>query len=213
MRKIKMLAISDLHAEEQVLDRLRMASFKGNYDYVAVLGDITTNGPLSYARDLAEIMPDSFFLFGNNDSSEVAQFLTGCKNYCHGKKIALGDWNVVGWGGSNRTPFNTLFEFEEQEIEKGLEKAGVDEFTILLTHAPPFGFFDTAPGGIHVGSVAVRKVIDRHKPLINVCGHMHEHSGSMLHNETLIVKVPAATKLVGTEITISDSIQAKTIRL
>ncbi len=213
MKKLKLLAISDLHAEEQVLDRLRMISFKAKYDAVAVLGDITTNGPVSYARDLAGILPESFFIFGNNDSPEVVQFLSGCKNYCHGRKISMGDWNIVGFGGSNKTPFSTQFEFEEAEIEKGLEKAGVDEFSILLTHAPPFGFFDTAPGGLHVGSVAIRKIIDRRKPLLNVCGHMHELSGSMLHNETMIVKVPAASRLVGTEITISDSIKAKTVRL
>lgn len=213
MKTTRILAISDIHAEEQVLDRLRMVSFKGKYDAIAVLGDITSSGPVSFAKDLADILPDAFFIFGNNDSPEVVQFLTGCRNYCHAKKIQLGDWNVVGFGGSNKTPFNTQFEFDEAEIEKGLEKAGVDEYTLLFTHAPPYGFFDTAPGGMHVGSVAIRKIIDRHKPLLNVCGHMHDLSGNMLHNETMIVKVPAATRLVGTEITISDSIQAKTIRL
>ena len=67
----------------------------------------------------------------------------------------------------------------------------IDQKTLLLTHSPPYGFFDTARGG-HVGSRAIRKIIKEKRPFVNFCGHVHEHAGIEKLGNTYIVKIPAA---------------------
>ena len=42
-----------------------------------------------------------------------------------------------------------------------------------MTHSPPFGHVDTADAGVHLGSRAVLEAIERTRPRLAVCGHIH----------------------------------------
>ncbi|MEM3167356.1 MAG: metallophosphoesterase, partial [Candidatus Anstonellales archaeon] len=66
---MKFLALSDLHASEEALDRLRVIMMRENdYDWIFIVGDITTNGPVSYAEDLLDILREKgLFVHGNMD--------------------------------------------------------------------------------------------------------------------------------------------------
>ena len=59
------------------------------------------------------------------------------------------------------------------------------ERTILLAHSPPYGTrldraaldgksIDHAPLDVHVGSVAIRRLIETHSPRLALSGHIHE---------------------------------------
>ena len=115
-------------------------------------------------------------------------------------------------GGSNPTPFNTPNEMDEGQIEAILSRAGVDEFSIVLCHPPPYGLFDSV-GGVHVGSTAVRKMVEMKKPILLICGHIHEYEGKEILGETLVVKLAPAEKMRAAEIEINDSIEVKFINL
>lgn len=208
---MRIFALADLHGEEAVLDRLRIVGTKGNYDNVFVVGDITNNGPLSYVDELIGMLPGAMMIHGNMDPPEVLDVIEKRGVSVHMKKVELGDWNVVGIGGSNPTPFKTPSEYREEEIAGMLEAADVDKFTILLTHAPPFGLFDSI-GEMHVGSKAIKAVIEQKKPLLNICAHIHEHEGQEVLGETLVVKLPPATKMRAAEIEIKDDINVRFIR-
>ena len=217
--QMKLLALADLHADEQALDRLRAVAARNDYDAVLFAGDITSaNGPVSYAIELLGLFPQNgYFIHGNSDGKAVQSALKSHPHYVHGKKIQLGSWNLVGWGGSPPTPFRTVCEYSEAEIEEGLAKAGVDKYSILMTHAPPFGFFDSVAGQGqrlgHAGSIAIRKAVEKQQPLLCLFGHVHETTGSMLYKETMMVKLPPAQSLMATEITITDTIKVTNIRL
>ena len=131
----------------------------------------------------------------------------------HGRKVKLGEWNLVGLGGSNPTPFGTPSEMGEEEIASLLFRAGVDEFSILLSHPPPYGVFDEVAGGLHVGSKAVRRAVEEKRPIMAVCGHIHEHEGREILGETLVVKLAPAERLRAAEIEITDRIEVKFINL
>ena len=88
----------------------------------------------------------------------------------------------------------------------------MNEFSILLSHPPPFGVFDSV-GPTHVGSQAVRKIVERKKPIMVICGHIHEYEGKEILGETLIVKLAPAEKMRAAEIEISDAIDVKFISL
>lgn len=68
-----------------------------------------------------------------------------------------------------------------------LELAGESDLskTIMLFHAPPYDtgldraaldgkMVDFAPLDVHVGSIAIRRFIEQHQPLITLHGHIHE---------------------------------------
>ncbi len=209
---MKLLALSDLHADEDLLDRLRALSARANYDAVLFCGDITDRGPASYAEQAVSLFPHSYAVHGNMDTPEVVDSLREAGVAVHGKKVKLGEWNLVGLGGSNPTPFGTPSEISEEEIAAVLSRAGVDEFSIVLSHPPPYGLFDEA-GGVHVGSKAVRKMIEEKRPILVICGHVHEHEGKEILGETLVVKLGPAEKMMAAEIEIKDSIEVKFISL
>lgn len=209
---MKLLALSDLHADEELLDRLRALSSKKKYDAALFCGDLTTNGPVSYAEEALSLFMRSFAIFGNMDPPEVAEKISQMGKSVHARSVKLGEWKLAGIGGSNPTPFDTPTEFSELEIEAFLSKAQVDENTILLSHAPPYGLFD-AIGKNHVGSKSVRECIEANKPLMVICGHIHEYEGQEVLGETLVVKLAPAEKLRAAEIEITDEIKADFISL
>ena len=111
----------------------------------------------------------------------------------HKKKTIIDGISFFGLGGSNPTPFDTPFELSEDEIKKELESQGGGE--VLLTHAPPKDTeCDMLPDGAHVGSDAVREVIEEFKPKIVICGHIHEGMGTDKIGETIIVNPGEASK-------------------
>ena len=104
---------------------------------------------------------------------------------------------VLCFGWSNPTPFNSPRETEEEDLEKRLEKVVAQvhnmETAVFCIHVPPYdSVIDHAPlvtedlhyvltgGHVHmvpVGSRAVRKVIEKHQPLLGLHGHIHESPG------------------------------------
>ncbi|VVC00883.1 3',5'-cyclic adenosine monophosphate phosphodiesterase CpdA [uncultured archaeon] len=209
---MKILALSDLHTDEMLLDRLRAVSAKGQYDLVILAGDITNRGPVSYAEEVVSLFPKVYAVHGNMDTPDVVEKLREMGVLIHGKKVRVGEWNIVGLGGSNPTPFSTPSEYSEEQIGQTLAKAGVDEFSILVSHPPPYGVFDSV-GPVHVGCRAVRDIIEKKKPILCICGHIHEYEGKEIIGETFVVKLGPAEKLRAAEIEIKDSIEVKFISL
>lgn len=63
---------------------------------------------------------------------------------------------------------------------------------ILISHGPPFGHGDRVTTGEHVGSRALANRIHVIRPLLTVCGHIHEAAGMYV--------VPDTTTLVNASI-------------
>ncbi|MCX8195449.1 MAG: metallophosphoesterase family protein, partial [Candidatus Micrarchaeota archaeon] len=114
---MKLLALSDMHSSEEALDRLKVRASRTSYDAVILCGDLTNRGPLSYAEEILGVFPKTYAVHGNMDSPEVAKAIARSGAQLHGKKVKFGEWNLVGLGGSNPTPFNTPNELSEEEIE------------------------------------------------------------------------------------------------
>lgn len=114
---------------------------------------------------------------------------------------------LIGLGGSNRTPWRSPREFDEDEIEAKLrplvESLRSPETSIWDIHVPPWeSGLDTAAqvteefrvvteGGqtvhIPVGSRAVRSLIDEFHPLLGLHGHVHESPGVASIGKTKVV--------------------------
>jgi len=108
-----------------------------------------------------------------------------------------GEHEVLCFGWSNPTPFNSPRECSEEELERKLERVVTKvknmATAIFCIHAPPYDSqLDSAPlvdkdlniivsGGrpqmVPVGSKAVRKIIEKYQPLVGLHGHIHESPG------------------------------------
>jgi hypothetical protein len=192
---LKILVISDIHAREESLEFIERVCAREKPALVAFLGDYTNYGkPIELVPkilDAAEKHAPVIALFGNLDSAEVKNILEKKKLLIHGRKKMIGGVEFVGFGGTNPTPFNTPIEFSEEEIKEGLAHL-VSNNTFLLTHFPPHETnADAVKADLHVGSTALRKIIEEKQPLACACGHIHETAGVEWIGKTKIIKVPS----------------------
>jgi len=176
---VKLLIFSDIHNDALALRRLM--SIEADYYFCA--GDL-----VNFARGLdamAEIMQPRadrvYILPGNHESA--ANIADLCARYgfhdFHGQYMQIGDFEVVGLGYSNPTPFDTPGEYSEAELETRLNAFDGLKPMIAICHAPPFGTsLDRITNLKHAGSRSVREFIRREQPRYFFCGHIHEAAGS-----------------------------------
>ncbi|MGA7860292.1 MAG: hypothetical protein WCB19_00340 [Thermoplasmata archaeon] len=141
-----------------------------------------------------------YIIPGNDDYVEVADFLKSRSSDVvinfEEQIVELGEYQLVGYGKSNPTPWHTPRETADaivgQELRRLTAKADPAR-TLLIAHAPPVDTtIDKAPrltadmkqvlsGGhmemVSVGSAEVRKVIEEFEPVVAFHGHIHESPG------------------------------------
>lgn len=64
---------------------------------------------------------------------------------------------------------------------------------IVVSHSPPAGALDVTYAGRSVGSKALRCGLEKHAPVLWICGHIHESAGAMrLEEGTVVLNAAAA---------------------
>lgn len=176
---MKLLLCSDLHCDKGKCKSLVNQST--NADIVIVAGDIGNyrkglEFSISFLRDIKK---PTVLVPGNCESYE--ELKEACENWpnavvLHGNGITLKRYNFYGVGGGIPiTPFGSWsYDFSEKDARKLL--VGCPNNGILITHSPPSGALDESSGK-SLGSIAIREVVLLKKPLLVVCGHIHESSG------------------------------------
>ncbi len=137
---------------------------------------------------------------GNDDKFAIDEVIKKCPYVTFGEEDVVdldGEHEVLCFGWTNYTPFNSPRECSEEELEEKLERtvAKVKNLrtAIFCIHCPPYDcMLDNAPmvdenlrivviGGkvqtVHAGSKAVRKIIEKYQPLLSLHGHIHESPG------------------------------------
>jgi Icc-related predicted phosphoesterase len=121
-------------------------------------------------------------------------------------RIEFGSYNIVGY--QYTTPFvgGTFEKPENEQIEdfRQLEKL-MDENTILITHGPAWGVLDAVDGD-HVGSMALRELIDRKEPRLHLFGHVHSNFG--IKNHAVNGSYPHSQKFISIDV---DSLVIKIV--
>ncbi|AFK22034.1 metallophosphoesterase [Pyrococcus sp. ST04] len=186
---MKILAITDIHGNYKAVKRL--VGEISEVDAVLIAGDITHFGN---GRDAEEILKPLFGLgvpilavMGNCDGRDVLDVLEKLGISVHKRRREIEGLGVVGFGGSNITPFSTIWEFSDDEIYHSL-KDNYREGDIVLTHAPPYGTsLDRTYSGVHAGSKGLRRFIEEYQPPFCICGHIHEARGIETLGTTIAV--------------------------
>jgi len=143
---------------------------------------------------------ECYVMPGNDDPPAVEEALTKGGRVCNpdGKKVVVGGvYEMISLGYSNRTPFDSPRELDDEELGRRIETLADEvahpETSIFNIHCPPYASsLDLAPEVdenlrmkmhmgrpqmIPVGSKAVRGVIEKHQPLLGLHGHCHESRG------------------------------------
>ncbi len=197
------LYLTDIHGNvETYVASLAIAAKKG-IDHIIFGGDIapnflgslkdykkqqilfTKNILIRVFKDFKKQNPGKniYIMPGNDDVNEIIEILNKAEKknilkQMHGKIHKLGDYSIYGYSFVNPTPFFLKdWEKSEKEINKDLGAiTGMDmQKTIMAFHAPPFATnLDVLHSGEHVGSIAIRKFIEKNQPLLTLHGHIHE---------------------------------------
>lgn len=174
---MRILVVSDIHGSDSGIRLTNSWNEELEPDLLLVVGDITHFGPVTFAVDfLKGLEVKTLALPGNTDPVSILEALDELEVNLHHRKVQVGDEIFVGFGASNPTPFDTLFELPESEIYDSLSSI-MEENVVLVTHAPPYGILDTVSGHGHVGSKAVKRIVDEFRPKLAIFGHIHEARG------------------------------------
>jgi Icc-related predicted phosphoesterase len=184
---MKILVYSDIHSSENAVGLLRKDAESYSPDLLLLLGDITHFGPRSFAEEfISSTKVRTLAIPGNCDTPDVLGLLEEKGISLHGKREKVGGFDFVGFGGSNLTPFDTITEFSEDDILSALDAVMV-KGAVLVTHVPPRGHVDGTSSGLHVGSTAVAKIVEKYRPRVSLSGHVHEARGMVEEEGTLFL--------------------------
>jgi len=185
---IRIYAVADIHGKADRLAVVEKNVIELKPDLLILPGDITgffsRNQTL---KRLGDLNVETFAVRGNSDifMSEQDFFPFGIVPL-HLAQIRKEGIKIVGISGALPLPFHTRIRFKEHFLEKDL-MALVDTKTILVAHAPPYGIRDEVAGAMHAGSRLIRNVIDRRRPKMVLCGHIHERAGRSIAGRTIVV--------------------------
>ncbi|MDR3222680.1 MAG: metallophosphoesterase [Methanobrevibacter sp.] len=201
---MKIIHISDVHSNEN--ENFLKYLDENEIDLVLISGDITDFGPQEFADDFLNNLASKtsvIAIHGNCDIEAIPKTIENSKAISGHDKINLfKNVLIYGFGGSNPTPFATPFEINEEDLYNSLnnlinnenvvikENKSIDEdkiIKILLTHAPPFeSEADKILSGNHVGSKAIRDILNENDFDLNLCGHIHEAKSISKLNNTIV---------------------------
>lgn len=172
---MKILLFVDIHGSYSTLKELKEKAKKA--DLVICAGDISI-----FEENMDKILSKInkfdkpvLMIHGNHEGEkELKKACSKFNNikFIHNKTYTLGDIIFLGYGGGG-------FEKKDPKFEMAMKKFKdlKDKKFVLITHAPPYRTkVDELIDG-HAGNASIRKFIEQTKPLLEICGHLHENDG------------------------------------
>lgn len=175
---MRILAFSDLHRD--LGQAARLVELSADADAVIGAGDFANQHKgLEEAIDaLSGITAPTILVPGNNETADALR--AACSAWdaatvLHGEQAEIGGVTFFGLGaGIPTTPWDWSFDLSEDEAASLL--APCPDSAVMVLHSPPQGHCDES-GDKHLGSYALADAIERTRPALAVCGHIHESWG------------------------------------
>ncbi|MCF7862215.1 metallophosphoesterase [Candidatus Woesearchaeota archaeon] len=174
---MKAFCFTDLHGELGMLRSVGAKIRKEKPDIILCAGDISVfeHRMKAVLRRMNKWNVPVYIIHGNHESESSLKI--ACKvhsniSFIHQKVVVVDSYAIIGYGGGGFAERDKSF-LKWLESAKGkfkrLEK-------IFVTHGPPFGTkLDKL--GDYVGNKSYTAAIKRYKPVLYVCGHLHENEG------------------------------------
>lgn len=178
----RIVCVSDTHSQHHGLNI-------PNGDILIHAGDFTGSGGAKSIADFNRWLgtlphPHKLVIPGNHDldfESDLSshKFITNARLLIH-EEVTVEGLRIFG---SPWTPNFCDWAFNYPEEDAASIWADIPEgIDILITHGPPYGILDklerpsSAPG-THVGCPYLLQAVERVRPSLHVCGHIHEGHG------------------------------------
>ena len=176
---MRILAFSDLHTD--LGQARRLAERSAEADVVLGVGDFASvhSGLAETIEALRAIEAPAVLVPGNNETEDALR--EACSDWeqavvLHGEVTEIEGIPFFGLGaGIPVTPWEWSFDLTEEAAAELLEEC--PEGCVLAVHSPPQGHVDVSGAGRHLGSEAVLRAIQRRRPRLALCGHIHESWG------------------------------------
>ena len=197
---MKILVISDLHAHNEVLDK--MDDLFGQADAVIFGGDFAECFKPETGKSALDALctkHDTIFaVLGNCDNELFLEDIEE-KDISVEKSLVFHEGLAfAGSGGGTKFTGKTEFEREEDEIMSDFDivlnsiketgDSSLWKSLILISHNPPVcDKLDSFDGEHHAGSQKFTDFIKENQPLAVVCGHIHEGTGIGKIGNTVVI--------------------------
>lgn len=177
---MRLLAFSDLHRNKDAARAIVAAS--GDADVMIGAGDFATHGAgLTDTLDILAAFPRPCILVAGNhdDLPELRRASAPYENFhvLHGQAFTFAGVHFFGLGFEIASTPGALPQSCIQETQAEILLKPCPPDAVLITHQPPLGIADIQRDGSHQGSSAIRAVIQRTQPQLNLCGHIHHAWG------------------------------------
>jgi len=200
-KKIKILAVGDIHGDTGLVKKMAEKAKIENVDVVVLTGDITfaeisTKGLIG---PFVEAKKPVLIMHGNHESIATVDFLAklypNTKNL-HGCSFIKNNVGIFGCGGAD---FGTS-HLNEAGFFNTLEKAhkGIENLKkkIMITHMHVAGTMSEFSG--FGGSSGIRKAVKKFQPDFLLHSHIHEAEGIQEKiGKTTIINVGRKGRIIG----------------
>ncbi len=160
---MRILACADLHGRPERVARVRALVAEHAPAVVVLPGDLTHLGFGQEALRLLDTLPVPVLAVPGNMDRRAPR-------------------REIGRRGGLAGPAPVVIEgvsFGGPEVAEACD--------VLVVHEPPHGTLDLARSGRHIGSGEVLALMERLRPRVLTCGHVHESPGIARVGDTLVV--------------------------
>jgi len=177
---MKFLTFVDLHGDKKILKELVDRVKEDDIDFVICAGDLSMFGRgLKFVLKKFNDLGKKFYVLpGNHESDRMFKEVLGdykeCINFNH-KVFVKDDYVFLGYGEGG-------FSMEDPQFRK-IARQWYGKYSgkkiVLVLHGPPYNTKIDLLDKRHVGNKDFRKFIERIKPKLVICGHLHETVGAV----------------------------------
>ena len=173
---MKLFTFTDTHGNKKAISEAIRRIKKTNPDIIICSGDLTNFGVglKKILKEFEKLNTTLLIIPGNHETS--SELAAACKKTkfainVHKKIYSINDYLFFGFGLG-------CFQSKNIELEKlipEVKKVSKGKRLIFITHQPPYDTeLDKMASG-HAGSMSARKFIKKAKPIMCICGHLHEN--------------------------------------
>lgn len=176
---MRILAFSDLHRD--LAQGAQLVEMAAEADVVIGAGDFASvhEGLEETIGALSGIETPTVLVPGNNETVDALRGAAAgwdAATVLHGEGMTIEGTEFFGLGaGIPVTPWDWSFDLDDEAAAQMLSICPED--AVLVLHSPPKDHCDSAGAGGNFGSPALLDAIERKRPRLAVCGHIHESWG------------------------------------
>jgi Icc-related predicted phosphoesterase len=193
-KSAKLLCFLDLHyVSDENLAKLREIS-PTDYDIILCCGD----NRFDYLYEINHVLEgNKYGILGNHDKWDVLDN-ENIENI-HGEVIEVNGIKIAGFQGSNKYKSKDYPSFTQEESQ--IEADKIPRADILISHTSPYGIYgeeDTS----HIGLRGITKYIVDNDVKLNIHGHYHTNTNTVLEDGTVILGLQGAVIIDTTDYSI-----------